>query len=335
MGRKMVVLVAITVGLLMGERGGVAGLADEPKAPQALPEVLTLERAMELALSNHPSLRVASGNQAIQEAQVGQAQAGFYPQGQGSLGYNRRTTNSVSTFQGSRPDARRTVGDMTGFYSSSVTLNQLLYDFGTTKSKVEAQQFQFQAANSDAQTAVQTVVINVQQAYFSLQQAQRLVSVSEEAITQFEKHLDLAKGRFKAGVAPKIDVTTAEVDLSNARLNLITARNNAMVARVTLNNAMGIQTTKQYRVQDPVQAEQYRVSLDEAVARAMRLRPEMISQRAQEQAAEAAIKAAQGNFFPTVTSSANYSYSAIDFPLVWNWSVGGTVNVPIFSGFLT
>ena len=335
MGRTMVVLVAITVGFLVGERGGVAVFADEPKAPQALPEVLTLDKAVELALSNHPSLRVASGNQAIQEAQVGQAQAGFYPQVQGSLGYNRRTTNSVSTFQGSRPDARRTVGDMTGFYSSSVTLNQLLYDFGTTKSKVEAQQFQFQAANSDAQTAVQLVVINVQQAYFSLQQAQRLVSVSEEAITQFEKHLDLAKGRFKAGVAPKIDVTTAEVDLSNAQLSLITARNNALVARVTLNNAMGIQTTKQYRVQDPVQAEQYRVSLDEAVARAMRLRPEMISQRAQEQAAEAAIKAAQGNFFPTVTSSANYSYSAIDFPLVWNWSVGGTVNVPIFSGFLT
>ncbi|TLY22665.1 MAG: TolC family protein [Nitrospirae bacterium] len=334
MGRKMVVLVAITVGLLMGERGGVAGLADEPKAPQALPEVLTLERSMELALSNHPSLRVASGNQAIQEAQVGQAQAGFYPQVQGSLGYNRRTTNSTSTFQGSRV-GRSTAGDMTGFYSSSVTLNQLLYDFGTTNSRVEAQQFQFQAANSDAQTAVQTVVINVQQAYFSLQQAQRLVSVSEEAITQFEKHLDLAKGRFKAGVAPKIDVTTAEVDRSNAQLNLITARNNALVARVTLNNAMGIQTTKQYRVQDPVQAEPYRVSLDEAVAKAMRLRPEMISQRAQEQAAEAAIKAAQGNFFPTVTSSANYSYSATDFPLVWNWSLGGTVSVPIFSGFLT
>ena len=334
MGRKMAVLVAITVGLFVGERGGIAGLAEEPKAPQAIPEVLTLERAMELALSNHPSLRVASGNQAIQESQVGQAQAGFYPQVQGSLGYTRRTTNATSTFQGSGV-TRKALGDMTGFYSSSVTLSQLLYDFGTTKSKVEAQQFQFQAANSDAQTTVQTVVINVQQAYFSLQQTQRLVSVSEEAITQFEKHLDLAKGRFKAGVAPKIDVTTAEVDLSNARLNLITARNNAMVARVTLNNAMGIQTTKQYRVQDPVQAEQYRVSLDEAVARAMRLRPEMISQRAQEQAAEAAIKAAQGNFFPTVTSSANYSYSAIDFPLVWNWSVGGTVNVPIFSGFLT
>src|SRR5207245_9277689 len=119
------------------------------------------------------------------------------------------------------------------------------------------------------------------------------------------------------------------------RSDLHTPRHTAIVARGTLNNAMGIQTTKHYRVHDPVQAEQYRVSLDEAVARAMRLRPEMISQRAQEQAAEAAIKAAQVNFFPTVTSSANYSYNGVEFPLVYNWSVAGTVHIPIFSGFLT
>ena len=334
MGRKMVVLVAITVGFLVGGHRGAAVFADELQAPQAIPEVLTLEKAMELALSNHPSLRVASGTQAINEALVGQAQSGFYPQVQGTVGKTLRTTNSTSSFPGSSVP-RSTSGKTTGFYQNSVTLNQLFYDFGTTKSLVDTAQFNLRAANSDAETTVQTVVINVQQAYFNLQQSQRLVTVSEEAITQFKKHLDLAKGRFKAGVAPKIDVTTAEVDFSNAQLNLITARNNALVARVTLNNAMGIQTASPYRVQEPSQGEAYQVSLDEAVARAMQLRPEMISQRAQEQAAEVAIKAAQGNFFPTVTGSANYSYNGIEFPLVYNWSVVGAVNIPIFSGFLT
>src|SRR5438309_6190698 len=285
MGRTMVVLVAITVGLLVGEQGGVTVFAEEPKASQALPEVLTLEKAMELALSNHPSLRVASGTQAINEALVGQAQAGFYPQVSAQSGYSRTTANATRNFTGS-PLPRSNRGDTTGFNSGSVTLNQLLYDFGTIKSQVETAQFNLQAANSDAETIVQLVVVNVQQAYFGLQQTQRLVTVNEEAITQFQKHLDLAKGRFKAGIAPKIDVTTAEVDLSNAQLNLITAKNNALVARVTLNNAMGIQTTSPYRVQDPGQAEPYQVSLDEAVARAMQLRPEMISQRAQERAAE-------------------------------------------------
>src|SRR2546427_13228695 len=104
MGRTMVVLVAITVGFLVGERGGVAVFADEPKAMQALPEVLTLDKAVELALSNHPSLRVASGTQAINEALVGQAQTGFYPQAQGSLGKTVRTTNSTSQVGGRRAE---------------------------------------------------------------------------------------------------------------------------------------------------------------------------------------------------------------------------------------
>jgi outer membrane protein len=334
MGRTRVVLVAITVGLLVGGQGGVAVFADESKALQAIPEVLTLDKAMELALAHHPSLRVASGTQAINEALVGQAQAGFFPQVQGSLARTLRTTNATSTFQGSVVP-RSTTGNTRGFNQGSVTLNQLLYDFGKTKSQVDTAQFNLQAANSDAETAYQTVIVNVQQAYFGLQQAQRLVTVNEEAITQFQKQLDLAKGRFKAGVAPKIDVTTAEVDFSNAQLNLITAKNDAQVARVILNNAMGIPTTSPYRVQDPSQAQAYQITLDEAVARAMQLRPEIISQQAQERAAEAAIKAAQGNFFPTVTSTATYSYSGIEFPLVYNWSVAGTVNIPIFSGFLT
>lgn len=332
MGLKAMALAAITVSLVVGEGMGI--VAAEAMSPQAVPEVLTLEKAVDLAVSNHPSLRVASGTQAVNEALVGQAQSGLYPQVQAQTGYQRQTVNATRNFTGG-PLPRNTTGNMFGFYQNGVTLNQLLYDFGAIKSQVDSAKYNLQAANSDAETTLQTVVVNVQQAYFSLQQTQRLVTVSEEALTQFKKHLDLAKGRFKAGVAPKIDVTTAEVDLSNAQLNSITAKNNLLVARVTLNNAMGLKTSAVYRVEEPISTLHDQIALEEAVELAMRLRPELISQKAQEQAAEAGIKVAQGNFFPTVTSSANYSYNGTDFPLVYNWNVAGTVNVPIFSGFLT
>jgi outer membrane protein len=67
----------------------------------------------------------------------------------------------------------------------------------------------------------------------------------------------------------------------------------------------------------------------------MRARPELISQRALEQAAESAIRTAEADFFPTVTGAAGYSYNGQEFPLVWNWNVLGSLNIPIFSGFLT
>ncbi len=322
---------ALSAGVILS---AAVSLAAEPILQKAIPPVLTLENALIIALENQPSLRVAAGNQAINEARVGQARSGYFPQVTGRVAYQRATANAATSFGGG-PIQRNTSPDTFGTYLNNVNLNQTIFDFGKVRSQVSTAEFNLQAARSDTETAVQAMVVNVQQGYYSLQQAQRLLVVSEEALGQFQKHLDLAKGRFKVGVAPKIDVTTAEVDLSNARLNLITARNNLSLARVTLNNAMGIVTTDQYRVEEPMAFEQYVITQEAALERAMRGRPELISQRALERAAESAIKTAQADFFPNVTGAAGYSYNGQEFPLVWNWNILGSLNIPIFSGFLT
>lgn len=334
MGPTPITLVALIIGLVVGHGLGIRAAAAEVLPPPLVPAVLTLDKAIALALAHHPSLRVASGTQAINEAKVGQAQSSFFPQVQARSAYQQATANNATSFGGG-PTTRNTRGDNFGTYQNSVTLTQLLYDFGKVSSQVTVAQANLQAAHADADTAAQTVIVNAQQAYFGLQQAHRLVSVGEEAMAQFTKHLDLANGRFKAGVAPKIDVTTAEVDLSNAHLNLITARNNAQVARVTLTNAMGINATDHYRVEDPTLVPHQPISLEDAMEAAMRLRPELIAQQASERAAESAIQAVQRDFLPTVSGSASYSYNGQDFPLVYNWNLMGAVTVPIFSGFLT
>jgi len=52
-------------------------------------------------------------------------------------------------------------------------------------------------------------------------QSKRNRDVAEEAVRQFQKHLEQAKGFYEVGTKPKFDVTKAEVDLSNAKLGLI------------------------------------------------------------------------------------------------------------------
>jgi len=334
MGPKPITVVAIIFGLVVGNGLGVRAAAAEAMPSSVAPEVVTLDRAVALALAHHPSLRVAQGTQAVNEARVGQAQSSFFPHVQARSAYQQATANNATAFGGG-PALRSTRGDNFGTYQNSVTLNQLFYDFGKVSSQVTSAELAFQAAKSDAETTAQTVIVTVQQAYFGLQQAQRLVTVAEEALTQFTKHLDLAKGRYHAGVAPKIDVTTADVDLSNARLNLITARNNEQVAHVRLNHAMGMTDPNPYRVEDPALAPHPAISLVDAMATALRLRPELMAQQALEQAAEATITTAQRDFFPTVSGLANYSYNGQEFPLVYNWNLTGVVTVPLFSGFLT
>src|SRR5439155_684340 len=74
----------------------------------------------------------------------------------------------------------------------------------------------------------------------TLRAAYRLRDVAEETVAQNEKHVDLAQGRHDVGLAPRFDVTNAQVQLATAELNRVTARNNVSLGRETLRNALGL-----------------------------------------------------------------------------------------------
>ena len=80
----------------------------------------------------------------------------------------------------------------------------------------------------------------MKQTYYGVLQALALIQGGGRHPDQKPKRLEQAKGFYQAGTRPKIDVTNAEVNLANVQLALIRAKNNYQVARVTLNNAMGL-----------------------------------------------------------------------------------------------
>src|SRR5207245_5076184 len=84
------------------------------------------------------------------------------------------------------------------------------------------------------------VVFNVQQAYCALLACDSLRDGAEETVAQNQKHLDLAEGRHDVGLAPRFDVTNAQVQLATAELNRVTARNNVSLGRETLRNTLGL-----------------------------------------------------------------------------------------------
>src|SRR5437870_2394980 len=96
------------------------------------------------------------------------------------------------------------------------------------------------ALAADSNTQHDAVVFNVQQAYFMLLASYRLRDVAEETVAQNQKHLDLAEGRHDVGLAPRIDVTTAQVQLAQAELNQLSARNAVSLGRETLRNVVGL-----------------------------------------------------------------------------------------------
>ncbi|HXW68174.1 MAG TPA: TolC family protein, partial [Dissulfurispiraceae bacterium] len=282
-------------------------------------EVLNLDRCIQIALLKQPSILAAYFTVEANRSRVGEALSNYYPQIGASGGYSRYSSPGIST----------EVNNMlfgTGYfneYTNSLTLSQNIYDFGKTSSQVKIQKFNLDSAGSDLETTKEQIVLNVKQTYYTVIQAARNRAVADEAVGQYKQHLDQAKGFFDVGTKPRYDVITAEVNLSNAKLNLISADNALKIARVNLNNAMGVPDAPAYTVEDSLDFTKYVITLDDALSRAMANRPDIKSLVLRRKAAEESVQFAKTGYYPALTGSASYNWQGgTGFPLESEWNVG-------------
>jgi outer membrane protein len=294
---------------------------------------LSLNDCVALALRFNPALR---SNQALIEAQkarVEQALAAYYPQINFNTSYNWNTFNYVSL--GGAVRSYTYNWTFLDVFSMGPNLNQLIYDFGRTSNTVKINRENVKANEQDLVTTKQTVILNVQQAYFGVLQTQRLVEVAKDVVSQTKQHLDQAQGFYQAGTRPKIDVTKAEVDMANAQLALIQANNNYDVARVTLNNAIGFTQSLTFPVEDILGFTPREYQLEDIVKTAYGQRPEIEQIKAKQRSQEAAIKLAQSSYYPILSGNAQYIWRGYHMPndMTWDMFFGATLSIPIFSGF--
>lgn len=301
-------------------------------------DLLTLREAIDNALKNQPSIAAARYVVRASEARIGEAQSGYYPQLSGSGTYSRISpassgTRSLATGTGTTASVSN--ADPYDSYSASVGASQLIYDFGKTSTQVKISKFNADSARLDLTNTQEGVILNVKQAYYNALQAIRNREVTGRAVAQFQQHLDQAKGFFEVGTKAKFDVTKAEVDLSNAKVNLINAENQVRLAYVALKNAMGMPNAPDYGLEDTLIYEKYTLPFEQAIEKAYAQRPDLLSAIKKKEASKESINLARKGYFPTLTGSANYSYTGSDFPLRNGWNYGLGLSVPIFSGFLT
>lgn len=331
-------------------------------------EVLDLDRCVAIAVRNHPGIVGASWSEAASRARVQEARAGYYP----------KVNASFACTRGHLADDDRRENDP-GEYESILSLSQTVCDFGRTSAAVKVCSLDARASHADLRDTARQVVFDVQKAYYAeLQEKQRLDAHAEE-VGQLWLHLVQARRFHDAGVRPKIDVTTAEVNLGQAQLDLLRSENAVALARISLNNAMGMPDAPAYRIRDepmpgdssnsrlddlrcleegPMPGEsgtapgatlqrEYAaggdsnpppgqvISLDAALERGYENRPDLLSAQARKDAARHSVDQARSEYWPVLSGSASYGFASGGFPLDSEWSVGSTLSVPVFSGFLT
>jgi TolC family type I secretion outer membrane protein len=303
---------------------------------------LTVQRALDIALREHPSLKETRERMAAAQYQIGSSRAAYLPQLSytGNFLYgNAFPSTSVS---GGPPGISGAIGgNTTDFYTNRFSVSQLVYDFGKTFGQIDQSKANFQQRREDYSGNRQQVALDARTAYYGYLAAQRAVKVEQENVAQNQTLLKQAQGFYNVGLRAKIDVTKAEANLYDAEASLIRAKNAADLARVTLMTAMGLKTWPFTELEDVLDVTPVPLSLDELKAQALQKRPEILRNRYQEEFDQAGLKVARAGYFPTFSTLASYGWSSPNAPFSSGsfdnntWWVGAGLTWPVFDGLLT
>jgi len=309
-------------------------IAPEPGLAE---ERLSLKDCIDTALKGQPTIRAAQENVRAGQARETQAASPYFPQITASTGYSESHAPLGGAF-----------GDSTTkSYTTSLSMNQTLYDFGKTGNAHDAAKLGTLSLGRDAERVSQEVVLNVKQSYYALLAAKKLVEVAQKTVEQTESHLKQAEAFFRTGSKPRYDVTRAEVEVNNAKLGLINAKNGVRIRTIALNNAMGIDPGKATEIVEALPSVPALPTLEQAQIDALKNRPDMMKTETDIETARSRVRAEQSNYLPTLSVNAAYNWANGSTEMgpflgtmfkgdVQNsWNAGIILTLPLFQGGLT
>lgn len=307
-------------------------------------QTVTLAQTIKTAFKNNPSIESSRHEVAVLEAMVDQATATYFPQVSNTTNYFRVGGDLPDMIGGLTQNLSNQTGN-TGVpvldsplnvYTTGFTVSQYLYDFGKTSGTIENRQQYLAAGRKDLEKSIADVIRRVKVAYFQMLKNIRLADVARQSLATCEKHLEQARALFEEGLRPKIDVSRSQVDRAKSKLALLKAEFAIRTARVDLENVIGGPPVEGPYIPADVTALPSRpLEVDPLLAKALENRPEIEALKNRIKAAEAQLKIADSEYWPTVSANGGYGWASTEFPLKDYWMAGVTLKWEIFSGFRT
>ena len=125
-------------------------------------------------------------------------------------------------------------------WSVGATLSWNLWDGGQSKANVSAAKANLEKAKESYAQTIDTVELQVQEAYLNLKAAEQKIQSTHAAVEAGQEDFRIKTLRYRSGVGTNVDVLDAETALATARNNYVDALYNYNLSMATLEKAMGI-----------------------------------------------------------------------------------------------
>ncbi len=307
--------------------------------------VLTLDKAVNIALQKNYDIRLAQLSFQKAEEQITEAYAGAWPKLSFSGQYTRNLKSPVlfippnTPFNPSPKTLTFSIGAENS-YNLGLTLSQTIFDprLGTAIS-IAKKYSEFSDLSNES--AKDDVIARVKESFYSILLSKKLVEVNEQGYKVAQANYENTGALYKQGVASEYDYLRAEVQLANVKPMLIEARNNLQLAKNALKNLLALDLNTTIDVEGEFKVEKVSPDLMERSNEILKDKNPALQQLSlQKLILEENVDIEKAAYLPTLSAFGNYNWQTQDNTFDfrnYNWAntitVGLSLTYTLFDGF--
>ena len=299
--------------------------------PTDIPNSLTVEQAIGLALSRNQDVVAAVKVVEKAKATVGEARSAAFPQ----VNFEADATHVKDinkAYSGESVNSEQ--------YSISATLSQPVSTFGRVSNALRGAKLYVQLAESKLELTKQLITFQLTKSFYDVLLAQELVKVNQEALEIAVSHERNAQLRFEQGVGSEFEMLRAQVRVANLQPGLIVAKDNLILAKQNFNTLLNIAPEQPIEIIGKLEYTDYLPNSDTAWQIAQLHRSDLRIFNQSKQIAEVQLNYYKAGYRPNLYLVSSFSdqlvkYSETPDDWVDSWYSGLSLQLPLFDGFKT
>lgn len=312
--------------------------ASAPQAGPGVPTQLSLKDAEALALKNNPQVSVARLIALASHQVTREVRSNLWPTAAGNItGVDAESGSRITSGFLNNPTVYERA-------AAGLMVSQLITDFGRTTNLVSSAHYGEKAENQNAAATTQQILLAVNRAFFNALQAQAVLTVAQQTVKERQTVTDQVGALYKSKLKSELDFSFASVNLAQAQLLLLDAQNNQDATLATLSMVLGFPTQQNFQlVEETSPIAPPPGNVDDLIATAFTMRPEILSLQFQYQSAKKFQTAERDLLFPNIRAMGGVGVTPVGNPAVapsasaFNNTygvVGANMEIPLFNGFL-
>jgi len=302
-------------------------------APSAGTLQLTLDRAIEIALADNPTIQIAEQDIELKEMAKLETTMGLLPEANLSGSYQRTIEKQTMVMN----NMQFKVG-VSNMYSGGLSVSLPVFAPALYKS-MNLTRTDVELAVEAARASKQDLVCQVTKAFYQLMLAQDSYGVLQKSLAQSEENFRIVSAKYDEGRVSEYDKISAEVQMRNLKPSVISARNAVDLSKLQLKVLMGVTADVDIIVEGNLRdyEEQMYASMLNLDSVSLARNSSLMQMDLNSRLLQNTLSVQQQSFLPNVALQFNYMYTCMadNFEFSnYNWNpyanVALSVSIPIF-----